>query len=909
MLSREDRILSELIVSWGLATPETVERRAQQLEDSGEEGLVDAMVSRGELDPEPARRVRDEAREIHALLQADLPEGKTLGEFRLVREIGRGGMAIVYEAEQESLGRRVALKVLPAGAALDERLAIRFLREARTVARLSHPGIVPVYGTGRARGVLFFAMELIEGESLAERIDRGPFPFRDAARVASSVAHALEHAHQAGLVHRDVKPENVLLGVDGRARLTDFGLVHDAQGARLTRSHYVLGTPAYLAPEQARGGAVDPRSDVYGAGAVLYAMLAGRPPFAGEVAAAVLGRVMQGPPTPLAKLSPDVPPKLVDLCERAMAREPERRFASAGAFAAALDRFLAGSEGVEGVAGERTGRRILLPAALGILALIVGLSWLIDRGGGAERAELEGEPVSVPAPVFREFPTPDEPKAHVALSPDGKTVAYNARTGFRMIREGSVTPVRDVIPGSRFPAWSPSGDRIAYCRDRELEILDLPTDEVVSLGEPCGNMSWSPDGARIVHAFQSPPQTRLRVVDLDTGAGRVITRGGARYPSWSPDGSRIAFRALWSGIYDVWTVAPEGGDPVRVTDDEARELSPVWSTEPGRLYYGSDRSGSYEIWSRRIDLTTGEPISEPRPVTQGSIGERLFLSAARDREQLAIVSVQESANHWGITLGTRSEALTPPRRIRVQLPPDARSARRAPERDEWIVAAIAGEAVNLRRHGLDASAVERVTEGAFRDSSPRWSPDGSTIAFDSDRSGRRQIWTVRPDGTELRQVTRGESDTRSPVWSPDGRRLVGAMAGHGLRFTDVDASPGTEVVRPVFFEPSSWSRDGRRIAGTTEGIVVYEIESGELVRLTDYGEHPMWLGDRGELAFTHEGNVSVVSIQDRQARVLRPPGPNRLWSELSVAPDGRELSFTTSSSLSGVWLLEPRITE
>jgi serine/threonine protein kinase len=170
MLSRENRILAELIVSHGLATPEAVEGRAREVERSTERDLVEALVRHGELDPSAGHALREEARDIEALLRTELPEGNALGEYRLLREIGRGGMGIVYEAEQASLGRRVALKVLPAGAALDEQLAIRFLREARTAARLSHPGIVPVFGTGREQGVLFYAMELVEGETLARRI-------------------------------------------------------------------------------------------------------------------------------------------------------------------------------------------------------------------------------------------------------------------------------------------------------------------------------------------------------------------------------------------------------------------------------------------------------------------------------------------------------------------------------------------------------------------------------------------------------------------------------------------------------------------------------------------------------------------------------------------------------------------
>ena len=249
MLSREERILSELLLSRGLVTRDRLEACARRREAStGTASLADFLVDGGDLDAQDAVKAAEEARALEASLAPDLPGESRLGEFRLVREIGRGGMGIVYEAEQEPLGRRVALKVLPAGAALDERLSIRFLKEARAAARLDHPGIVHVFTSGRAQGVLYFAMELIEGRSLAELVAGGPMKPDAAARIAAEVARALDHAHRSGLVHRDVKPENILLGPDGRARITDFGLVHEASAASFTLSHHVLGTPAFIAP-------------------------------------------------------------------------------------------------------------------------------------------------------------------------------------------------------------------------------------------------------------------------------------------------------------------------------------------------------------------------------------------------------------------------------------------------------------------------------------------------------------------------------------------------------------------------------------------------------------------------------------------------------------------------------------
>jgi serine/threonine protein kinase len=277
-------------------------------------------------------------------------------------------MGIVYEAEQESLGRRVALKVLPAGAALDERLAIRFLREARAAGRLQHPGIVPVFASGRAEGVLFFAMELVEGRSLAEVAAEGPMPPERAAQVAVEIARALDHAHRADLVHRDVKPENILLAADGRARLTDFGLVHESVTSSFTLPRHVLGTPAYMAPEQALGNTVDRRSDIYALGAVLYTLLGGKPPYGGDLPSAVLSRVLASPPPPLLSVKADIPKSLAAICERAMARKPEARYATAADLADDLEAFLRG-EPIEPVAAPRRSRSLVW--LVGAAAIVV----------------------------------------------------------------------------------------------------------------------------------------------------------------------------------------------------------------------------------------------------------------------------------------------------------------------------------------------------------------------------------------------------------------------------------------------------------------------------------------------------------------------------------------------------------
>jgi serine/threonine protein kinase len=272
------------------------------------------------------------------------PPGE-LGDFKLIEEIGRGGMGVVYRARQRSLDRLVAVKVLLRGAEASPQDQDRFRAEAEAAARLDHPGIVPIYETGEVAGWRYFGMKWIDGETLSQRTAAGPLPQREAARVVMDVARAIHYAHERGVIHRDLKPANILLDAAGAAHVTDFGLAkRAARGNTLTTTGAILGTPSYMAPEQAAGGRgeVTPASDVFSLGAILYALLSGRPPFQGASPVDTLLLVLEQDPAPLRILNPHVDPDLEMIALRALQKPPELRYASAGALADDLAAYLAG---------------------------------------------------------------------------------------------------------------------------------------------------------------------------------------------------------------------------------------------------------------------------------------------------------------------------------------------------------------------------------------------------------------------------------------------------------------------------------------------------------------------------------------------------------------------------------------
>jgi eukaryotic-like serine/threonine-protein kinase len=258
------------------------------------------------------------------------------GRYRLVRRIATGGMGEVWEADDTVLGRRVALKVLVEELAADKRATRRFVREARATARLTHPNVARVYDFGRDGEAPFLVMELLQGETLADRLADGPLPPAEAARIAASVADALDAAHQLGIVHRDVKPANVMLTPAGDVKVMDFGIAAAADETHSTTGSGLYATVAYVSPERAAGEPATPASDVYSLGAVLYELLCGRPPFTGSTPALVARAHLHDPPPPVRQLAPWVPPRLAEAAEAALAKDPARRPSSAAAFAAWL---------------------------------------------------------------------------------------------------------------------------------------------------------------------------------------------------------------------------------------------------------------------------------------------------------------------------------------------------------------------------------------------------------------------------------------------------------------------------------------------------------------------------------------------------------------------------------------------
>ncbi|MFL5581979.1 MAG: protein kinase domain-containing protein [Gemmatimonadaceae bacterium] len=560
------------------------------------------------------------------------------GRYAIEREIGRGGMATVHLARDLRHGRQVAIKVLreELAAAVG---AERFLAEIRVTASLQHPHILPLFDSGSEGGLLWYAMPFVEGETLRSRLAReGTLPVGEAVRLAREVADALDHAHARGVVHRDVKPENVLLQ-EGHALVADFGIalaLEQAGGERITRTGLTLGTPQYMAPEQAAGErALDARVDVYALGAVTHEMLVGEAPFAAPTRQAVVQRLMHELPVALATRRPDVTPFVDAAVRRALAKRPDDRFPSAAAFAAALAEPLpppnGAGPGPAAAAGEpRTASRgRTVSARTALYAAVATLAVGVLGGVLVARSSLVQRWAAV-APLALRPPGDGSVVGALAMAADQSLVVVD-RAG------RPVYGIRAERPWT--PRFSPDGRRVAYGafgggrRTSDLWVTDLEAGTTRRLTDDDGDANdpqWSPDGATIAYSVLSRAGKDLAVLPAAGGAGRPLaSRGATIFASdWLRDGSALLVTEdAGPDRHDVLVQPTNGGEARRYAATSADETAARISPDGWWVAYTSDESGRAEVYvdsykapGRRVKLSSG---GGAHPVWRGD-GRELY---------------------------------------------------------------------------------------------------------------------------------------------------------------------------------------------------------------------------------------------------------------------------------------------
>ncbi|HEY2796751.1 MAG TPA: protein kinase [Thermoanaerobaculia bacterium] len=846
-----------------------------------------------------------------------LTPGTRLGSYQIVEPLGAGGMGEVYRARDSQLERDVAIKVLSDELVREPEHLARFAREARSLAAVNHPNIAAIYGLDEKDGVRFLVLELVEGESLDVRLAGGPIPVAEALDLAGQIAVALAAAHEKGIVHRDLKPSNVRVTPEGRVKVLDFGLAKTVEAgnaaasavttspATQTAAGTILGTPAYMSPEQARGRPVDRRTDLWSFGCLLYEMLTGRRAFGGETVSDCIAAILAKEPA-WSELPRATPPGVRRVLRLCLEKDPEQRLRDAADL------------GLEIAAAAKKPRarrpaRVKSAAAPAAPPRLTQLT--LARG-------LEESPV---------------------FSPDGREIAYAADVdGVRKIfvrpaGAGSGIAVTSGPFDDIEPAWSPDGTSLLFVRAREpgrkLEPSDVfgwfvggdvwtverRSGEATRLIEDAYNPAYSPDGGSIVVDAPWAGQRRLWLVDAHGRNRKQLTSDTSEAiahvrPRWSPDGRRIVFQSIESTKFDVRTVDLQTQRLLWVTNDLFQDIHPVWSPSGRHIYFSSYRSGGLNLW--RIAVSSGgKPRGAPQQLTTGA-GQDVEPALSPDSTRLVFTIRKQNADLW--TLPVDPDTGRP-----TGVPQESIATQREDSRGSWspdgrfiaFNSDRSGE-MNIWIHDLASGSVRPLTSGPGGDYQATWSPDSRTIVFFSSRSGMPNIWSVGVASGELQALTESASLDINPFFSPDGRSIAFQSDRTGrLEVLVMDAQGGSP--RPLTSVGVGghflrWTADGEAVlfrCPSAGKAMLAPLSGGEARAVPEIagGAHMSFSPDRSRVmdVVGHKtlwvspllgGNPEAVfAFDDSDARIDYP-----VWS-----PDGRSILFDRFRPQGGdIWMMD-----
>jgi Tol biopolymer transport system component/predicted Ser/Thr protein kinase len=810
--------------------------------------------------------------------------GTRLGPYEILSAIGAGGMGEVYRARDTRLDRIVAIKVLPAHLADRSELRERFEREAHTIASLNHPHICTLFDIGQQDGIDFLVMEYLEGETLAQRLLKGPLALEQVLQYAIEIADALDKAHRKGITHRDLKPGNVMLTKTG-TKLLDFGLAKLRQDAApatplselptasdpITAQGSIVGTLQYMAPEQLEGGEVDARSDIFAFGAVVYEMATGKRAFEGKSQASVIGAVMHSDPPPISSLQPMTPPALDRVVRKCLAKEPEKRWQAASDICDEL-KWIAegGSQGpslsIDSAARAGVPRRRALILGVGTLLLGAALAsimvWTIKP--------------SSPKPVVRLAVTlpPDQQLAvdypDLALSPDGTQLAYVAlRGGVRQIYLRSLDSLEArPVPGTEGannPFFSPDGRWLGFATNTKLAKISVSGGAPVTLANVAAlrGAAWSSNG---IIAFSSNVAGGLQQISDAGGSPQPLTRlekgeNSHRWPEFLPDGKAVLFTTT-------------GANPeiaaLSLTTGQRRNLVPggfsVRYVSSGHLIYVQDGNlSAVPFDSRRLEVTgTAVPLVEG--ILQTAIGGSQYTVSATG----SLVYIPGGSQAGAKLVWVNRNGVEQP----LAVPPHNYVAPRLSPNGQRIAVAIGNQGgAQVWIYDISRETLTRLTFEGSSNQFPVWTPDGKHVAFAAVKDGPINLFWQLADGSGgLERLTTSENSNYAMSWSPDGKQLAfGELApGTGrdisvLRLSDHKIQSFLRT--PATEGAAAFSPDGHWLAYVSDESGRFEVyvqpypgPGGKWQISTDGGTEPVWNRNGRELFYRSGNKMMAVDI-------------------------------------------------
>ena len=884
--------------------------------------------------------------------------GTRLGPYEILSPLGAGGMGEVYRARDTRLDREVAIKTLPEAFTRDAERLARFEREAKVLASLNHPNIAAIYGLEESGGTRFLVLELVPGETISEKLAAGPLPVDEALALCRQVAEALGTAHEQGIVHRDLKPANVKVTPGGKVKVLDFGLAKafgaDKSGRDVSHSPTVtsggtgqgviLGTAAYMSPEQARGKAVDRRTDVWAFGCLLYELLSGRKAFEGETVSDIMASVLTREPD-WSALPSGVPPRIRDLLRRCLRRDPERRLHDIADARIEIEDAAAEQpeQSEETPAPAIAGRRGLgVPAAVAMALAAAAIAALATRflaGPAAPSApEVTGLTRFTPPTARSEWPS---------WSPDGSLLAYasNRSGNYEIyVRRGEGGQDVDVTndPGQDIqPAFSPDGSSIAFISTRSSKTGLIKIGGTLSrnsrtfggdlwvtpslggaahrLAEDANFPAWRPDGRSVLYVTGA--ENRRTIMEVPTGGGSARAILSGDQSTWeiigigcSPDGRWVSFETQ---LDEIFLMPAAGGKPVALFAG----FSHSWDASSRRLWALSrEAEGGTRIQHAELD---GEKAAV-REIRSVSISTAYLrdLAVSRDGRRLLVSEEETSRNLTRLPLSPSGDAPAGPEeplssgRVIDGYPSVSPDGRRLAyisdilgRREVWILDLETRRRERLQLPGDDLAQGE-----------PGWLSMGKQLVVHRYmRGAEHAIWMAAVDGSHAEEFARGKvlgTVTLQP--SPDGQSvLMGGMLVSGVQQI-IRLDLGTRKQTTLTSDPGDkfdavWSPDGRSIAYTASGkgaLQLYgmSVSGGAKKQLTTGFErmrHPFYSPD-GKWIYIQPSHRNICRVRAEGGplqQVTRFPEAGLFLEEPTISPDGRYLYYCRENGASSLWLM------
>jgi eukaryotic-like serine/threonine-protein kinase len=881
----------------------------------------------GRLDPEELSQTAPQ-----------LVPGQSVGAYKILALLGRGGMGVVYRARDERLRRDVAIKLLPASFANDADRLRRFEQEAHATSALNHPNILTIHDIGMQDGAPFIVAELLEGEELRTQLEQGALPVRKALEYAQQITQGLAAAHAKGIVHRDLKPENLFVTKDGRVKILDFGLaklkptqpgVVDTDALtqkRLTDPGVVMGTVGYMSPEQVRGQEADTRADIFAFGVILYEMLSGERPFRGDSAIEMMNAILKEEPPELGETNAKISSQLEKLVRRCLEKQPERRFHSAHDLNFALET-LSTSSGTRLEAPSASPSRLFGQARL---AWIVAALFLLVATG-AIWAYFTRQP-AVDARVFTTSILPPEMSSfsYLAVSPDGNWLAFTAATGskvqlwVRALASSEAKPFEGT-EGATYPFWSPDSRFIGFFAGGKLKKVEvsggLPAtlcDVGIGTGGAWnreGDILFSALGGRGISRVPATGGAPTTVLRADFKRGETDTHD----PSFLPDGRHFLYLVMSSGTKEVrgiYVASLDGSVRRRILGDDSNALYAPSSSGGGYLLFG--REGA--LLAQPFDADTLQLGGDAFPVA-GRVGTVLGSNTSYRRRNFSVSgngvlvfdpwpNRQRSQALWVDRSGRTVNSLERLDNVgTLNLAPDDRRfsvGRTSPQNtnnDIWLSDVTSGNAV-------------RFTFDPGNDMLGIWSPDGSRIVWASNRSGNFDLYEKEASRTGQDKLLLQSVDYKFPTdWSRDGRYILYRQIDPKTKY-DLWVLPLFGKREPFPFLRTEanetagvFSPDGRWIAYSLDESGRYEVyvesfpeRGGKRQISTTGGSGPRWRGDGKELYYhTPDGKLMAAPVTDSANLAVGAPvalfefrpSSSQIAPFYSVSRDGQRFLLST----------------